>query len=82
MTVIYIKIHNSFARADPFQIEVVDDKEETEDAFHFIAYIQKDGFIYELDGLQAAAIRHTACNPDEFSAKGTETRSLDIIILS
>lgn len=52
--------HNAFARADPF-IQDDDDKKrrsgETEDAFHFIAYIPFRGCIYEVDGLKAGPIK-------------------------
>jgi ubiquitin carboxyl-terminal hydrolase L5 len=65
-----IQIHNSFARADPFSIEQTDPNEESEDVFHFVAYIQKNGFIYELDGLKDGPIRHIPCNPEEFTNKG------------
>src|SRR5690606_8997035 len=44
--------HNSFHRPEPIQLEVSKDDDEKEDAFHFIGYINKNGILYELDGLQ------------------------------
>ncbi|KAH8908883.1 ubiquitinyl hydrolase [Coniochaeta sp. PMI_546] len=63
-------VHNSFARSSPFVDETTrrpDD--ETEDAFHFIAYTPVNGVLYELDGLQPAPISHGKCSTDEFPAK-------------
>jgi len=44
--------HNSFARPEPISIEQSKDDDEEEDAFHFIAYVPYNGFLYEIDGLQ------------------------------
>jgi ubiquitin carboxyl-terminal hydrolase L5 len=44
--------HNSFARPEPFEIE--EDKRDRRkgEAFHFIAYVPRDGRVVELDGLK------------------------------
>ncbi|RKU42431.1 hypothetical protein DL546_000513 [Coniochaeta pulveracea] len=63
-------VHNSFARSSPFVDETTRrPDEESEDAFHFIAYTPINGKLYELDGLQPAPINHGECNQEEFPAK-------------
>lgn len=47
-------VHNSFARSQCFSFE--QEGESDEDAYHFIAYMPKDGILYELDGLQKGPI--------------------------
>lgn len=44
------KVHNSFARSQSFSFE--DSASDDDDAYHFIAYMPKDGALYEFDGLQ------------------------------
>ncbi|KAJ9472592.1 Ubiquitin carboxyl-terminal hydrolase 2 [Diplonema papillatum] len=48
------KVHNSFARPQTFTFE--ESSSSDEDAYHFTAYIPKNGIIYELDGLQSGPI--------------------------
>eukprot|EP01062_Namystynia_karyoxenos_P029116 TRINITY_DN21928_c0_g1_i1.p1 TRINITY_DN21928_c0_g1~~TRINITY_DN21928_c0_g1_i1.p1 ORF type:complete len:317 (+),score=161.84 TRINITY_DN21928_c0_g1_i1:91-1041(+) len=48
------KVHNSFARPQCFSFDKDDGGDD--DAYHFIAYMPKDGMLYELDGLQAGPI--------------------------
>ncbi|KAF4582968.1 ubiquitin carboxyl-terminal hydrolase 2 [Ophiocordyceps camponoti-floridani] len=58
-------VHNGFARSSPF----VDETQKTgpsEDAFHFIAYVPIKGWLYELDGLQQAPIKHEPCTMENF----------------
>lgn len=50
------KAHNSFARSEPFVSEAKGSGEGGE-AFHFVAYVPKNGALYELDGLQRGPIR-------------------------
>eukprot|EP01060_Flectonema_neradi_P004387 TRINITY_DN12823_c0_g1_i1.p1 TRINITY_DN12823_c0_g1~~TRINITY_DN12823_c0_g1_i1.p1 ORF type:complete len:322 (+),score=79.41 TRINITY_DN12823_c0_g1_i1:49-966(+) len=47
-------VHNSFSRPQCFSFE--DSASGDEDAYHFTTYIPKDGFLYELDGLQTSPI--------------------------
>ncbi|KAI9726340.1 MAG: ubiquitin carboxyl-terminal hydrolase [Chrysothrix sp. TS-e1954] len=57
-------VHNSFAVSNPFIDESTKDPSaESEDVFHFIAYVPVDGTLYELDGLQPHPISHGLC-PD------------------
>eukprot|EP00929_Paragymnodinium_shiwhaense_P112837 TRINITY_DN81105_c0_g1_i1.p2 TRINITY_DN81105_c0_g1~~TRINITY_DN81105_c0_g1_i1.p2 ORF type:complete len:370 (-),score=125.10 TRINITY_DN81105_c0_g1_i1:192-1301(-) len=48
------KAHNSFRHQSSF--EIVQDKDEKGDAFHFIGYICHAGKVYELDGLKPGPI--------------------------
>lgn len=48
-------IHNSFA--SPYSADEKKSSPASEgDAFHFVSYVYKDGFVWELDGLQEAPI--------------------------
>lgn len=49
--------HNAFAPPVHFALESSRPKQ-TEDAFHFVAFIPANGRLYELDGLQPAPIDH------------------------
>lgn len=44
--------HNSFARPESFMDESDKPKDGKGEAYHFIAYVPFQGFVYELDGLQ------------------------------
>ncbi|CAM9427269.1 unnamed protein product [Chrysoparadoxa australica] len=48
--------HNSFSRQDPFIHEKNDDDDKDSDAYHFIAYVPKNGKVYELDGLKQGPV--------------------------
>ncbi|CAJ2508102.1 Uu.00g092880.m01.CDS01 [Anthostomella pinea] len=65
-------VHNSFAKSSPFVDETQRTSGETEDAFHFVAYTEVDGTLYELDGLQPAPISHGACTSGDFPSKVME----------
>uniref|UniRef100_A0AC35TKD8 Ubiquitin carboxyl-terminal hydrolase n=1 Tax=Rhabditophanes sp. KR3021 TaxID=114890 RepID=A0AC35TKD8_9BILA len=49
-------IHNSFGRQSYFELENLNG--ESEEVFHFVAYLPINGRIYELDGLRPAPIDH------------------------
>jgi ubiquitin carboxyl-terminal hydrolase L5 len=67
------EVHNSFARSSPFADETArNPNDQTEDAFHFIAYLPVNGTLYELDGLQPAPISHGPCGDDDFPARVVE----------
>eukprot|EP00756_Hemistasia_phaeocysticola_P023191 Hpha_TRINITY_DN15876_c0_g4::TRINITY_DN15876_c0_g4_i1::g.190945::m.190945/K05610/UCHL5, UCH37; ubiquitin carboxyl-terminal hydrolase L5 len=60
------QVHNSFARSQSFSFE--QEGESDEDAYHFIAYMPKDGMLYELDGLQKGPILLGDAGEDWLSA--------------
>jgi ubiquitin carboxyl-terminal hydrolase L5 len=61
--------HNSFARPEPIVGETTNDPKNAEDLFHFVAYVPKNGALYELDGLQRGPIAHGACGETEWLAR-------------
>ncbi|KAK0626466.1 ubiquitin carboxyl-terminal hydrolase [Immersiella caudata] len=65
-------VHNSFSKSSPFVDETQRTSDESDDAFHFIAYTPINGTLYELDGLQPAPISHGTCSQDEFPTKVME----------
>ncbi|KAL8859908.1 MAG: hypothetical protein Q9178_003741 [Gyalolechia marmorata] len=62
-------VHNSFARASPFADEAQRLASEEDDVYHFVAYTEMGGTLYELDGLQPAPISHGSCSFEEFPDK-------------
>ncbi|KAI4263956.1 MAG: hypothetical protein L6R42_000919 [Xanthoria sp. 1 TBL-2021] len=62
-------VHNSFARASPFADEAQRLATEEDDVYHFVAYTEMGGKLYELDGLQPAPISHGSCSFEEFPNK-------------
>lgn len=48
--------HNRFARPEPFVSDDSKSSSEDDEAFHFVAYVERNGSVYELDGLRAGPI--------------------------
>ncbi|ODQ52450.1 hypothetical protein SAICODRAFT_81080 [Saitoella complicata NRRL Y-17804] len=57
---VFARVHNSFARVEPWEEEERKPKEgeEGEAPYHFIAYVPVDGTLFELDGLKPAPVNH------------------------
>jgi ubiquitin carboxyl-terminal hydrolase L5 len=56
--------HNAFVRPEAFSIEEDPRRGKSDDAFHFVAYVPKNGRVYELDGLSARPIVVGDCGPN------------------
>ncbi|KAI8882889.1 cysteine proteinase [Backusella circina FSU 941] len=66
------KIHNSYAvgetkanAAIQANTQLTEDDLVDEDSFHFVSYIPKDGFIWELDGLKSRPVKLAPIKEDE-----------------
>jgi hypothetical protein len=59
-------VHNSFARANPFELDQSQPDAQDDDVFHFVAYMPIKGKLYELDGLQAGPIPHGDCTDENW----------------
>ncbi|CUS24788.1 LAQU0S19e01640g1_1 [Lachancea quebecensis] len=53
-------VHNSFSTPDPFVLDekTPDDGRKAAEVFHFVSFMEHEGILYELDGLQPAPIVH------------------------
>ncbi|KAI7869682.1 ubiquitin carboxyl-terminal hydrolase [Spinellus fusiger] len=70
------EVHNRFASPSQFTTKSPDIKCSSrkkknstwveEDTYHFIAYIEKDGFVWELDGLKRAPIKIGKCTQENW----------------
>ena len=69
-------VHNSFARSNVFSFEDKHQKEDP-DVYHFVAFIFRDGHVWELDGLQEGPIHigeATPANWKSVAAQGIQQR--------
>ena len=64
--------HNSFARQDPFDVEVERKATKEDDCFHFVSYLPFKGQLYELDGMQKGPISYGPVDEDNWMQKARE----------
>ena len=71
------QIHNEFGNLNEILAfgddeDEKDDGKKSKDPFHFVAFIYKNGTIYELDGLKESPKTHVKCDVTEWESKVLE----------
>jgi len=72
------KVHNSFARPEPFSFSGSKKAEKDDEVYHFISYVPVDGTLYELDGLKAGPINLGLCTDANWIEKAIESLTVRI----
>jgi len=72
------KVHNSFARPEPFSFSGSKKAEKDDEVYHFISYVPVDGNLYELDGLKRGPINLGSCTDSNWTEKAIESLNVRI----